>query len=309
MPFDLRVVFTGVCAFVRNADNTKKTKACVVLPDGRDTKLFKEEESADGRPLRRHRGFLQFKASHFTALAGNQDPLFPDADVIWYLDRHRLTFLTMPADRKRKPVSFTEVGTNRIANLDMIVPKFSELDPDALGEQPPATVLAQVLLYEGSLSTNQDFRRWVFPPTLAGRVLNPALSHEVILTIPGLDQVDVIASPFEEGRPATRWSLTGPDKSEVTITVANLCDDNPLRWETAERDRNPDEDFRWYYRLLAPGAQTDLNNDLRGLPFPVPQPLPETDGNAQGMNCIPLQAKDSEFNLDRHLPAGLVAKY
>jgi len=305
MSFNLRIVFTGVCAFVRNADESKKAKMCVVLPNGTGRKLLREEESADGKSLRRHRGFLQFKVSQLGALASNQEPLPPDADAIWYLDRHRLTFLTSPTDRKREPFPLVDTGISSIAKLDLIVPKFSELDRAALGENPPNTVLAQVLLYEGVLTTNPQLRQWVFPPTLSGRVLNPNLSHEVILSIPGLDQVDVIASPFD-GRPATRWAIAGPDGSEVTITIANLCDDNPLRWETDERDRNPDEDFRWYYRLLAPAAQQDLSSDMRGLPFPVPQPIPDNGGNAQGMNCIPMQTKASEFDLDRYLPTGFV---
>lgn len=308
MAFKLRIVFTGLCAFVRNTDETKRARMCIVLPDGRGREVTRFRESADSQPLRRHFGFLQFKIHQLAALADSQEFLSKDTDAIWYLDHHRVTFLTTPADRRRQPFPFVDTGINRIAKLDMIVPKHSEIDPQALEDHPPATILAQVLLHEGVLSHNPLVHQWVFPPTLAGRVLNPFLSHEVILEVPDLEQVDVIATPFNGGEPA-RWSFFGRDNEDVTLTLANLCDDNPLRWET-NGTRVVDDDFRWYYRLLSAEAQQDLSAQLRGLPFPVPYPIPEEieEPNGQAINCIPAQMTSAAFNLDRHLPSGLVVQ-
>lgn len=306
MPFNLRVVFTGVCALVRNEDETKRGSMCIVLPDGRSRLPFRRGESIDGQPLKRHRGFMQFKINQLAALVPN-NPLPSDADGIWYLDRHRVTFHTVPADRRRDSLPLVDAGTNRIAKLDWIVPDHSDVDPHILSEYPPDTVLAQILLHEGILSNNTATVKWVFPPTLSGRVLNPALSHEIILNVPDLDRVDVIATPFDKGQPA-RWTFDRSQDRDVTITFANLCDNNPLRWETEEVERSVDDDFRWYYRLLSGSAQEGLSQQLRGLPFPVPQPVPRAleESNGQAINCIPAQVANARFDLDRFLPSGPV---
>jgi len=308
MPFSLRVVFTGVCALVRNSDESKRGRMCIILPDGRGSNVLRLGESLDGQPLKRHRGFLQFKVNQLAAVEPNS--LLPnDADAIWYLDRHRVTFQAVPVDRRREPFPLVDTGINRIAKLEMIVPKHSEVDPEILGEYPPKTVLAQILLHEGILSHNPNTIQWVFPPTLAGRVLNPALSHEVILNLPDLEQVDVIATPFDGGEPV-RWSFDRSQNGEVTITIANLCDDNPLRWETTGNERSVDNDFRWYYRLLSEEAQKDLQEQMRGFPFPVPLPILDEleSGNGQAINCIPAQGANAYFDLDRFLPDGPVLR-
>src|SRR4051812_39962699 len=183
MSFNLRIVFTGVCAFVRNADESKKAKMCVVLPNGTGRKLLREEESADGKSLRRHRGFLQFKVSQLGALASNQEPLPPDADAIWYLDRHRLTFLTSPTDRKREPFPLVDTGISNIAKLDLIVPKFSQPDPAVLGENPQTRSLPRSSCTKGSspptLSSDNGCSRRLSPagsstPTSAMRSSSPS---------------------------------------------------------------------------------------------------------------------------------------
>ncbi|HEV2843378.1 MAG TPA: hypothetical protein VG477_00915, partial [Thermoanaerobaculia bacterium] len=225
------------------------------------------------------------------------------------LDRHRITFYAVPADHRREPFPLVDTGINRIAKLDWIVPNHSDVDPGVLSEHPPETVLAQILLHEGILSHNPDTVRWVFPPTLSGRVLDPALSHEIILKIPDLEQVDVIATPFDGG-PSVRWTFDRTQNEDMSITFANLCDNNPLRWETEEVERTVDEDFRWYYRLLSDSAQEALSQELKGLPFPVPQPIPGAvrSRNGQAINCIPAQVASARFDLDRSLPSGPVLK-
>jgi hypothetical protein len=299
MAFKLRMAFTGLCAFVPNEREDAEVKMCVVLPDG-NTNV--PRVGPDNSSLKRHRGFIQLKVGQ---IAGIPTPLrSTDADVITYLDRHRITLNCTPAGKRKFP-GFYKSSLNQVANLAEMIPGFATPDPAIASDVPPRTVLAQVLLHVGQLLPNLDplkLGRWVFPRSVAYPGFRGELTSEVALEIEDLEEVELIATSFDDTSKQTTWALKANDGETVEIVIANLCDENPLRWDVARRPRIvPDEDFRWYYTLLPNSLQSRLLGQLSGHPFPIPTPSLEQP-NGIGRNCVPGTTAAIRYDLDSHLP-------
>ncbi|HEX3526768.1 MAG TPA: hypothetical protein VH988_06855 [Thermoanaerobaculia bacterium] len=290
MPFHLRLAFTGICAFIPNklSPEEEKTRMCVVLPDGRSDKAI-GKFGEDGMPLRRHKGFIQMKARQLAAIPPQIAAGMPDdAELICYLDRHRVTF-GCTADEQESKLDSLMGSPDSLAPLESLVPQFSALDPEIISPNPPAKVLAQVFLSQGFLRglPKEQRARWVFPSLLtANRPSTKILSHEISLEVPYLEKFSIATTRFGELKPEFCWELVSRDGEDVTVTIANLCDENPLRWKTLDAEQKPDEDFRWYYTLLTVTDQRALFQSLGGLPFPIPLPS-LSQPNGQGANCVP----------------------
>lgn len=291
MAFTLKVVFTGICAFVQNEREDADVKMCVVLPDGTP------RAGADGSSLKRHRGFIQLKVGQIIDVPASLKGR--DADVIWYLDHHRLTFDCAPG----RTANLAMRDLSRIASLEHMVPGFAAPAPAITQADPPQTVLAQVLLHVGRLRPNLErgrLGRWAFQRSISFPSFEGDLTSEVVLEVPDLETVELTATPFAGGEPTT-WKLKGDDAGEVVVVIANLCDENPLRWDVPEPRMEPDEDFRWYYTLLSNSLQSELLRRLNGLAFPIPVPSLAVP-NGEGRNCVPARTAAASYNLDSFLP-------
>ena len=285
---ELKVTFTGICAFVENADTSRRCKTVVLLPDGaRDT--TSAGKALDGCDLRRHRAYIKFKAR---TLKGVQALGLSDSlDILRYLMAERVTV------RPTGTVTPLQTNLSKVANLDDVIPGYSDLNSVYLGAQPP--LAAQVLLENGSLTGADPQYEWSFPNTVsAANIVSGGLSHEVVLTIPALTSADLLITRFNSTTPEIITFVGEPNES-VEVTVANLCDTNPLRWKTINSSLPPDDDFRWYYQLVA--RPVDLERQLFGLNLPVPFPVRALP-NGQGMNCLGGRMRSLPFDLDSFLP-------
>jgi len=291
MSFNARVVFTGICAFVPNSLPKEESgvRICVVLPDGRSRKL-NAKQGFDGTNLRRHRGFLQFKARQLVAAIDPETAktIPDDANVIWYLDRHRVSFAyDQNANEPELPFLNGQVP-NSLAKMGEMLPRYATVDADVVGEDRWQKTVGQIVLQRGVLRVANPGAQWVFPNVLTTEVIEQNLANEIHLEMSYLDGISIVATRYGQTEPDVRWVLQSVKGEDVEITVANLCDENPLRWETEVEELSPEDDFRWYYTLLSENTQQELFQKLKGLRFPIPLRPVNQAGNGQGMNCVPL---------------------
>ncbi|HEV7668903.1 MAG TPA: hypothetical protein VGS22_10285 [Thermoanaerobaculia bacterium] len=317
---DVKVIFTGICAFVENQDKSKRCKMVALLPDGdpdreelesevpesdvsetdvpeNDAPEYGEEgfdccgryqvgEALDGEPLFRHRAFLKFKVKDLSGTAGLSGTKYLEA--IRYLEAERVTFL--PSDNG---TDFNHKLTG-LADLARIVPNYAVPDPDHFSDYPE-NLAAQILFDHGTLLTCQPKYEWSFPNTISKEVVTGPLSHEVVLHLPELTSLGVRISRFDGAYETLNFDSAGT----VEILIANLCDENPLLWKTKDSKPKVDDDFRWHYQLLANGD--DLREELYSLPLPIPHPA-DGGSNGQGMNCLGSRLAAVEYDLDAYLP-------
>lgn len=289
--FHLRVKFTGICTFVPNSGDGP-VRVCVLLPDGRSNKEVLDYRALDGAALRRHLGFILFRLYDLKGAKWAHQ----DAQVIWYLSGQRLT-LSWDGGAN----DFTD-DLQYIAKLEEIVPEYASVAPIHLSgnpncetaDEPDAQkILAQFLIDSGILTTGGEDSTvsWVFPATVSGEPVEANLTHEVFLELRGLTRASITATNFE-GSTSKVWHFEGAEDQWIEITVANLCDDNPLRWHTENDRLPPDEDFRWHYQLLE--RKEDLRDALFSLDLPIPY-MAKIEGNGQGRNCPPSLAAPSDL--------------
>jgi hypothetical protein len=296
MGFTLRMKFTGICTFVKNPDGTYY--AVLVNGDrGTDFPLATGATSgtgfdtgADGQPLRRHRGFVRIRLSDVLGTNLADDT----TGILWYfkkrLDEGRTANEAghdLKADFFQSPSAPLTAALDNLAKLTDFAPDYSTLDSNIFGSAIPDTVVGRVLIDRGTLSSTGTAQDWSVLNTLNPRVdlddprLNPTLTNEVTWEVPGLSQLRLSMDPFQTG---TRYfvDIQAADGAIVEVTVANLCDDNPLQWGPSKASAR-DLDFRWHYQLIDPhqlAQLTALLND-RDLPYPISHPI-----NGLGIDCL-----------------------
>jgi hypothetical protein len=96
VPFDVQVVFTGICLFVPNKD-PKNVKVCVVMPDGRGKEVPNSDPPRVLPPLSKFYNKKKALRRH-TALVTCRDTYqaanspYDELAGLWYLRRHRVWF-------------------------------------------------------------------------------------------------------------------------------------------------------------------------------------------------------------------------
>ncbi|HEX3526765.1 MAG TPA: hypothetical protein VH988_06840 [Thermoanaerobaculia bacterium] len=302
MGFTLKLSFTGVCTYIPNSD-AGKVRMCVVLPDGRSEKIA-AGQAIDKTDLKRHIGFITFPLRNLSGVTNSSDAM-----GVWYLDRHRIILKTIPGPEINPYVP----DLQGVADLNAIAKGFSGAAPNCLSAGNPnersgdPQVLAQVLIDRGYWSIADVWsNKWIFPGTLSGSSIECNLASVVTLVLENLDSASILATPFiidadAGGSPQVEWSFTANEQETVEVTIANLCDENPLRWPTRRDPLSPDEDFKWHYQLLA--NPTGIKEHLKGLELPVPY-LSDTAHAGQGANCPPSKAAAFPFgaSLDKFIP-------
>ncbi len=289
MAFNLAVRFTGICAFVPDKPfNRSPKKVCVVLPDAYFDNMATPRDAPDNTKLRRHRPMVFFSLRDVAGTPATA----PDAIAIWYLDKQRLTFETTGVGPTLK------VGDlSKMIDVSAVAPGYDTVDPKLLGWGEKAT---QVMFDRGYLEAPiDDPRPWVFPNTLSqGQVveMKGGIASVVTLTLEGLTSLKIWARPLAGGDPLC-LELKPPGRHRlVTVDIAHLCDDNPLRWARKKAERVQDEDFKWYFKLLDPNATAKLQKALKGLPLPYHYPVGRLNG--QGANCPPAGMRPASFTMD-----------
>lgn len=291
MPFNVELTFTGLMALVLDGANAP-TKACYVVPNG---EVPFDAGPIDGKRLRRHRLYLEFPLANLPG----PPPAPAGVNGIWLLGdqgaRRRVTFEIEGAAN-----DFSVGDLSTVAPLPTIAPGLSWPDPSTLQWGAPASVVAQIMFNRGSLVMPvplTELRSWVIPNTLSRQLpIVRTLTHQLVLTLRNLTAFKVVTRKLSDRSPSGNLALQAGDGQTIKITLANLCDENPLRWPVEARDPTVDEDFRWYYQLLSKTDQERVGSALGGLELPVPHPVAAPMG--QGMNCLKGSGAPQVFVLD-----------
>lgn len=273
MAFNFRVVFTGICTFVRHVEGEAMM---VLLVDGRHAEApgGERKKGLDNDYLDRHMGFLKF---HLRDALGDTAPF--GSEGVWYPNGHRITFHPEGEEVAR----FDWGRIDRIPDLDAIAPGLAEVDTSTLRPSNPRSassrVLAQVVIRHGVIQQDpSSFSEtyWTFHDHLAGSFPDGKLAHRLIVDMGDLDALTIRTQATSGAGPAAATDfLTLEDlEGTVTLEVCNLCETNPLGWAQKRREAEDDTDFRWHYELLA--QQGEIRRWLRSsgqqkqLPFPRP---------------------------------------
>jgi hypothetical protein len=293
MSFSLVVKFTGICTLVPNHD---KSKYYIVMPDG-DRKDNKQSTGADGKDLKRHRAFVRFKIKDL-ALAQGKIRADDSIQAILYFRKRIEEGGT--TDDSGCELSFNcsgaadslKVGNlSHIPSLEDFAPGYCAIDPLIVTRPVPERVVGRVLIDKGTLAECGAPSDWIIMNTLNPNTLlqdpklNPQLTSGVLWQMDGLDSLELAMTPFGRGIQEI-FAFQAEEGKTVEITVANLCDDNPLLWGPTATSQ-ADLDFRWHYELLHPDKRQMLVTllDGRDLPFPIPK---RTGG--VGINCLQTRA-------------------
>lgn len=309
MPFNCTIRFTGLCAFVPHRPlQQAPERMCVVLVNGKS----EGTRAVDGTELRQHLGFVLFDLRNLPP--GTAHP--KQHQGVWYLDRQRVVIDTDGADLDTTSyiaridtefnISAPQAGETTsfawIAGLTKLMPDFSAIDPSCVSTNdvsapPPASVLAQVFFNKGRLSAEEPANQvWSVSSALSTQVTRQPFAHEAVLTLTGVTRLRLAATAMPGGLNDVLELVPGP-LGRIELTIANLCDDNPLRWPRSPKPAD-DDDFKWYYELMARPQQTQINQRRRGAPLPTPQLERRRLGpNATGINCFPVRVADIPFNM------------
>ena len=304
---DCIIRFTGLCAFVPNKPlGQTPERMCAVLVDGR-----KEGTKAlDGTELRRHRGFVRFDLRNLpTDYKGTKEH-----HGVWYLERQRIVIRddAKPLDTTSykpgidanhdldKVAAGEETSFSWVPGLTKLMPSYAAIDPECVSTNVatvPDTVLAQIFFNTGKLTVEKPPPQvWSISGALSTEFTRQPLAHEAILTLSGVTQLTLEAKALPGGGVDDKLDLVPGALGKIEITIANLCDDNPLSWDRAPAVRD-DDDFKWYYQLMTTNQQDIIDVARRGAPLPAPIPQRQPSPNVAGVNCFSVRAADTSFNM------------
>jgi hypothetical protein len=296
MAFHVRIEFFGIFGVVPDSAPPKKLMLLVPSTDCNESLCT---PAPDAKPRYRHRWFINFDPRQVV-----DAPLLPTKlRALWNLYGHqkfrRITFA--PTFETPRPTDLDpQKALAHVVDISQFASKYAHVPRSALTMTPGPEIAGQILIQHGQLVRSQATRQWWFPGTLE-KEHTQDLHHGIDLRLTGLTGF-VIHSKSSTGKPDVPLKLTAPDGQWVKLEICNLCDRNPLRWET-EDDPRVDEDFRWYFELSEKKA--DLGEDLKGRPLPVPHPLTTQKVTEQenrydiraalGHNCFSAQFQPQTF--------------
>jgi len=297
MAFDAKLVFTGACGVVPKKNPYDPPGAfCVLLPDAWNDNPFPPQprrSSVDGTVLQRHLSYLYYTTEH---LPGN--PVNKGTAGIWYLNGHRL--IVNPYFEGSEQLAAWGSEIDGLASFEDVT---SPGRTDALLSVSKAVmnpqqgrVVGQVLFKHGVLDAPPKAQPWVFDSYLLKgeddfRPRTKSLNHEVVVTLRGIKRLEIMARSLYTIEPDKIFVF---DAGPLEITVANLCEINPIRWgnNTAGNGLKDDEDFRWHYELVDdPQRLADTLDPFR---CPIPR-LTRGDFAGGGLNCFPIRFPAVDF--------------
>lgn len=284
MNFHVEVRFTGICGLVPDkAFDQQPAKVCVVLPDAFFKDVSAPPEAADATALRRHRAMVHFPVRNIPGQEADKT----GGTVVWYIEKQRLTFDATGAQ------ALTVGNLAQVLDIEAIANGYSQVDPDHLKATVGQARAAQVVFDIGHLAQGTvPTQVWkVTPSVLSPRTVITRLTYEVVLTISNISSFKMLVSPREGGSPVEQELKAGAGET-IPITIAHLCQDNPLRWETTNFSAVDDEDTKWYFKLLSPTDQLKLAAALDSNELPIPRP---TSSGGQGVDCSPARMAPTTF--------------
>ena len=311
---DCIIRFTGLCAFVPNKPfGQDPENMCAVLVDGRslvNPNTLGVKKALDGTKLRRHRGYVLFDLRNLpTDYKGSKEH-----HGVWYLDRQRIVIKDNQSSLDTKSYipgidtnyDIDKVGAGEeasiswVAALAKLMPNYATIDPACVSTNVadvPDTVLAQIFFNIGKLTVKEPtLQIWSVSGALSDQFARQPLAHEAVLTLSGVTKLTLEAKALPGGVD-DKLELVSGQLGNIEITIANLCDENPLRWLRTPSPED-DDDFKWYYELMTKTQQTKINKKRRGAPLPAPVPeRKKLPPSATGVNCFPVRTGDTPFNM------------
>lgn len=298
--FNVDIYFVGIFGVVTDVLPTEEnppTKLAMLVPAtdlGKKPKI--DEGARDGQPLYRHRWFVEYSPRQ--VLGGSH--AIPEPTCARWIVSENNKFFRMTFESDAPNLTVASGGLDFVSDLAEIAPDYAEVEPALLGWTPGPSLGGQVMFDQGELKEPDSTTRstWVFPPTLRLKSpptshLTPELSHKIHLHLKDVTRFVVKVRTRQDDPSARTLELTGGAASPVVISICNLCDVNPMRWETEGR-RRVDDDFRWYYELGK--NKGNLPNDLHHLDLPVPHP--HGSGGGVGQNCLETKFAPQDFTVD-----------
>ncbi len=287
MAFTAKIAFTGICALVPNTDKTAKDKrAAIVIPNAWHEKPIFGHSIGDKEPLRRHRCFVKFRLQDL-ATAGD----VPEgSEGVAYMEGVQLS---IDCDNDKDNPFRLSPKLSNVASLVDVAKNYSKIEKKFLKKRPKKEYLAaRAFLNKGCVTSGPPLSKWVFPGTLGANAKRVPLSHEIVIEYKNLNWLRLTYCPFGSNK---KEVLELKAKRKLLVTIANLCDDNPLGWNTALGNPMPaDGDFRWYFECVE--DKKALRKKLcDALPLPIPYNVDEGMPLAQGVNCFPAVTQAQKF--------------
>ncbi|HYU34265.1 MAG TPA: hypothetical protein VEW48_19090 [Thermoanaerobaculia bacterium] len=276
MAFNVRVVFSGLCAYVPNRElgvlKDPPTKMMVVMVDARQPKTARDEVNL----MRPHFPMVFLKGNQIEGVGA----LPANTDIAWRIDRKQIEiviperspetnrFEVFQAPRQPNPPFLSDFRDfSWGADMRMINPDLADIDPlvfEDLGSR--GIISARVLLDKGKLSTVGIAQfNFEFPGSSFQR---RQLSNRTALDFREVDEFALRARDLDGGGPI-EVSLRPQDREQVEVNIGNYCDGCMPQRVHFEDDLVPDDDFRWFYEL-----SQNRNRLTRGVHLPIPTPKP-----------------------------------
>ena len=314
--FDFHISFTGACGYIFDPG---QSKMMAVMINGVDA-VAAGKKALDGTPLKDHRGFIRFKLKH---LLGPQHP-HGESDVVVYLNRERVTFHPTPPNDFQITKDNRAKDVRNIPAMKEAANGFGDIDETVLrppGNRPRGDILAQVIVDSGTVAAERlnELDNWSFvhgelvenfslKKTIPGGInrfsttAQPRpLTDQLGVTMNNLRELEIRITHLDTKK--VKYLPLIPASSDrsgqrpfIDLTIANLCDDNPLQWESGMRSRSPksDPDVKWLYHLCKNSAQ--LQAQLGSNELPIPTLSPDTGGGGGSpAKCMGLRFNDISF--------------
>ena len=287
MAFTAEITFTGICGIVPRQEPPNPPEAfCVVLPNAwQPNPASPRRESAIDKfsPLRRHAAFV-----HFSTHAVRPNNPGRDLEGFWYLLGHRFeinpTFATVGAPAAWGNTAGLATYQDVTSHAALLTVANAVLTPSY------PMLAAHTIIANGTLSSPAGSPTWVFDNFLRASAV-PAqrkLNHCATVVLTDLTSLEISLTSFL-GVPAGRSHTFS--QGPVFITVANLCDTNPLQWGSIPPPSEfpDDEDFRWHYEIIDnPALMQNALQAVGNLRCPIPRLAAGRPGG-NGMNCDPIR--------------------
>lgn len=262
MEFELRVTFTGLCIFLIREDCRQ---VAVLQPDCRVGGRLPQTH-ADGDPGVPHVGYLRFDMGNMHPSLGLGDDISgPVYEGVHRFTGEELDF-GIEDDGSTMSIQTFLPAMERIAPHPENQPEVPQVECGH-GDQsllqpvdglfgPDAPLVMRTILAGGGL-TGEPLTAFEFDPVFdpSRQPYAGTFSKRVVWTrrVRG-DVLNVRIRPFAEGQevviPLHPILRDGDEIPSISLTLANLCNENPLEWKEygAPTPTRSDEDFKWLYR-------------------------------------------------------------
>lgn len=293
--FKATITFTGICSLVpRDQSRQEDLSYCVVLPNAwfDSTKVCPDppKPGLDGiSKIQAHRSILHFDSGRLE----NSPSQLQGLECVHFLQSQRVLFI---------PEATTVPGctVGDIAGLARAEDVTSSSTKDllsvtrAVNSPDKCTVAAHAVIEHGEVSCPKGALTWVFDNYL--RTEPPrdrALNHEVKVTLKDIDKLTVRIKDLFSTTSIKDYVFKG--NSDLHITIANLCLQDPLQWQPIDTKNDPvdDHDFRLHYEIV--DDRVKLKTNLRSLAAPIPRAT-VIRPNGNGFNCFPKLFAPVAFN-------------